>query len=225
MDNYPCYERGKLMNKMIKKLLSDKHRLKYMAACVFVVAAGVTYSISRMTAGADNDIKEYSAGERQGVNTELTTDTAGQIQTEAPTKKQIYVYICGAVSEPGVYQVAADTRVYEGIAQAGGCTEGADLGSINLADKLSDGQKVYVPVEGETVSNQAQGTEGSGSMVNINTATVSELTTLPGIGESRAKDIINYRTKNGFFTSTEDIMNVSGIKEAAYEKIKDRIKV
>lgn len=213
------------MNNMIKKLLSDRHRLKYMAACMFVVAAGVIYSISRMAAGGGGGLKEYTAGTGQGVGTELTADAAGQSQTEAPTKKQICVYICGAVNVPGVYQVDADTRVYEGIEQAGGCTEGADLGSINLADKLSDGQKVYVPVEGEPVSVQSQGTGTTGDKVNINTATVSELTTLPGIGESRANDIINYRTNNGFFASTEDIMNVSGIKEAAYEKIKDRIKV
>ena len=104
--------------------------------------------------------------------------------------------------------------------------EGADISAVNLADKIADGQKVYIPAEGEEPAvNVDTASSGMASKININTASESELTTLPGIGESRAKDIVNYRTKNGFFNSIEDVKNVTGIKEAAFEKIKDYIRV
>ena len=142
--------------------------------------------------------------------------------TEYVENKSIYVYVCGAVNSPGVVCLTEGARIYEAIAAAGGLTAEAAQGVINQAELLLDGQMVYVPKVGEDYV--VAETVGDG-LVNINTAGLEELMTLPGIGESRATDIINYRENTGAFLVIEDIMQVSGIKEAAFDKIKDYIKV
>lgn len=169
----------------------------------------------------------------------------------------IYVHVCGAVKNPGVYEFSAGSRVYEAVEKAGGFTENADSDYVNQAQKLTDGVKLIIPTteQVEAVSEsdsagtigivEAPGTEQaetgleiSGSTenvpdgsnvsdgkININTASEAELCNIPGIGETRAAAIVAYRQERGSFTSIEDIMNVSGIKEGTYAKIKDRIKV
>ena len=129
------------------------------------------------------------------------------------------VYICGSVMNPGVYELEAGSRIYDVISLAGGVLDDADIDVINQAEKISDGQKIYVPRYGENSRED----DNTGGLVNINTADIAGLTKLPGIGESRAKDIISYRESAGGFSRIEDIMNVSGIKEAAFNKIKDYI--
>ena len=137
----------------------------------------------------------------------------------------IRVYVCGAVANPGVVEIPQGSRVEDALKAAGGFGAEAGREAVNLADWVSDGQKLYFPKEGEAVEEpQAQADSASG-LVNINTADVAALCTLPGIGESRAQDIISYREANGGFGACEDIMKVSGIKTAAYEKIKDKITV
>ena len=108
---------------------------------------------------------------------------------------------------------------------AGGFAADAGREAVNLADWVSDGQKVYFPREGEAAEESAAQSQAASGLVNINTADAAQLCTLPGIGESRARDIISYREANGSFESCEDIMKVPGIKTAAYEKIRDKITV
>lgn len=142
--------------------------------------------------------------------------------------KEIAVHICGAVNKPGVYYLREDQRVCDGIEKAGGFREDADQDYWNQALILEDGMKIDVPTKEEAeqmnVQEEAKKEDRSGK-VDLNTADEKLLCTLPGIGESRAKSIIAYRNENGPFKKTEDIMKVSGIKEAAYEKIKDLIMV
>ena len=146
----------------------------------------------------------------------------------------IYVYVCGSVNEPGVYEVREGSRVHELIALAGGFAEDAYTLSVSMAKTVTDGQTLYVPhldeaeddVAGSRLSGSVTGDDdiyGQKTKININTASVEQLMTLKGIGESRARDIVDYRTRNGSFKKTEDVMKVSGIKEAAYSKIKDDI--
>lgn len=161
----------------------------------------------------------------------------------------VYIHVCGLVSTPGVYGLPAGSRVYEAIEAAGGFSEAAVPDYLNLAQVLEDGMKIQVPdrdqaeewkargltqsgisMGGGTAGVQTSGRTGSGeggskARVNLNTASREELMTLRGIGESRADDIIHYRQEFGGFKSIEDIMNVSGIKDAAFEKIKDSITV
>ena len=130
----------------------------------------------------------------------------------------IIVEIKGEVKHPGIYTLPKDTRIQDLISLAGGLTVDADSSSLNLASKLSDGMVVVVPRKSTT-------SEQKNDKININSATISELSSLPGIGSSLAQRIIDYRTTNGFFTSTEEIKNVSGIGDALYNKIKDYITV
>ena len=150
-------------------------------------------------------------------------------------KSGIYVYICGEVINPGVYELSGDSRIYEAVDAAGGFTENAARECVNLASKVSDGMQITIYNREEAASLQADsasvggnagksGTSGSG-LVNLNTATKEELMTLKGIGESKAEDIIRYREKSGGFKKIEDIMKISGIKENGFQKIKDSITV
>jgi len=146
--------------------------------------------------------------------------------SEAADGDLILVHICGAVVNPGVYELEAGCRMYQLVELAGGFAEDAAEGYLNLAEVLTDGRKVVVPTENEA-GEDIYGEAGSdfGGKVNINTADKAQLMTLPGIGEAKALAIIAWRTEHGGFQTTEEIMQVSGIKEAAYEKIKTLITV
>lgn len=170
------------------------------------------------------------SGEQTGISGE---QTVGQEVSVSLAQNKIYVHICGAVAKPGVYELDADSRVYEGIEAAGGFTENACTDYVNQAELLQDGQKITIPTLEEAEQAKAEGTfpkagtssERADGRVNINTATESELCAINGIGEGRAAAIVKYRQENGNFASIEDIMKVSGIKEGTYEKIKDMITV
>ena len=133
---------------------------------------------------------------------------------------------------PGVYKMAAGARVFEVLECAGGMREDAAKDYLNQAQLLSDGEQIYVPTQEEvqkndlpvSSDNKESGITADGK-VDINLATKEELMTLSGIGESRAESIITYRQSQGNFQSIEDLMNVDGIKEGIYEKIKDSITV
>ena len=217
-------------DKIILKLKSNWDKIKIIATITFIILAGTVYSVSTMIKGGKADDRIELVVTDSVISTSDEADShfdSSDDSTKDDSNTDIYVHICGAVINPGVYQVPAGTRVYQALELAGGSSDDAYLSGINLADKLADGQKVYIPSEGENAEGILSIDSGGvqSVMININTASEAELMTLPGIGQSRAKDIINYRVKNGLFESIDDIMKVSGIKEAAFEKIKDLIKV
>lgn len=217
-------------DKTILKLKSNWDKIKIIATITFIILAGTVYSVSTMIKGGKADDRIELVVTDSVISTSDEADShfdSSDDSTKDDSNTDIYVHICGAVINPGVYQVPAGTRVYQALELAGGSSDDAYLSGINLADKLADGQKVYIPAEGENAEGILSTDSGGVQpvMININTASEAELMTLPGIGQSRAKDIINYRVKNGLFESIDDIMKVSGIKEAAFEKIKDLIKV
>lgn len=149
------------------------------------------------------------------------------------TTAEIIVHIDGEVVKPGIVSLPTEARITDAISAAGGLTELADTSKINLAYSLQDGQKVYIPSINDTqVETYIQNDAGdnvivqdssSSSLININSATQSELDSLPGIGPSTASKIIDYRNKNGDFKNIEDLMNVSGIGEAKFNNIRDYI--
>ena len=151
----------------------------------------------------------------QGDN-DRTSDYQSEENDDATT---IFVYVCGEVNSPGVYQCKKGARLFEAIELAGGLTKEADLNSVNQAQVLEDGTKINI-----LSINDSNDTQGS-SLININSATKEQLMTLPGIGEKKAQAIISYRESHGGFQSIEELMEVEGIKTGIYEKIKDRIKV
>ena len=172
-----------------------------------------------------------------------------EIKVEEVAKNLIYVYVAGEVNNPSVVELEEGQRVADAIEKAGGLTDSGEIKNINLAYKLQDGEKLYIPsldevIESEeedtniayitsginseingTTSNSGNNSENSTSnaLININTATQTELETLDGIGPSTAKKIIDYREENGKFNSKEDIQNVPGIGDAKYAGIKDNI--
>ncbi len=158
------------------------------------------------------------------------SNTVNSIQDNTPKdteSKKIVVYVTGAVNKPDVYELPEDSRVKDAIEKAGGVTKEADLISINLAEKLSDGEEVVVPKKGENTSIAGSSTSSTNknSKININTADATELEKLPGIGEVKAEAIIQYRKSYGRFKTIHDITRVSGIGEKTFEKIKDLISV
>lgn len=179
---------------------------------------------------------EETVQETEKGNSDSATDV--DVWCDSAEPALIRVYVCGAVEAGGVVKVPEGCRVEDVLEAAGGLSEGADRYYLNLADWVSDGQMIYVPTEEEVAAGrfrttQSQGTdmgsrefsERENSLVNINTADIALLCTLPGIGEGRAADIIAYRQEHGFFQSCEDIMSVPGIKSGIYEKICDKITV
>ena len=165
-----------------------------------------------------------------GGNSSGEDEAAETAASEPEEPEMIWVYVCGAVRVPGVYELPAGGRVYQALDAAGGPLEGAELRSLNQAALLSDGEQitVYTAEEmAETGGVQPPGAEaqaGTGK-VDLNTAGKEELMTLSGIGEARAQAIINYRETHGPFSAIEEIMNIEGIKEKAFSKIKDEIEV
>ena len=172
--------------------------------------------------------------------TEEQSDEAGTMVSEEHAEKSedtekeektIFVYVCGAVNKPGVYELPEDARVYEAIACAGGVREDAAEEHINQAQIVADGERIYIPTKEEaeqgtleSVLTQPDSRNAEGK-VNINTASRDELKTLSGIGDSKADSIIQYRETHGAFRNIEELMNVEGIKEGVFNKIKDRITV
>ncbi len=159
------------------------------------------------------DTEEIQAEEAGGAGTDL----------EAPG---IFVHVCGAVEDPGVYLLPEGSRVHEAIREAGGFADGAAADYLNLAEELADGTKLTVPYLSELPAQEQYGETAAqeDGLVDINRAGPEELMTLPGIGETKAEAIIAYREEHGDFSSPEEIMAVPGIKEAAYERLKDKIK-
>ena len=165
----------------------------------------------------------------------VARNPSGQAVTlrPVPTEKPIVVQVSGAVPRPGVYALAQGSRVQDAISAAGGFLAEAEKTGINLARALEDGEQLDIPyVEGsspviiDAPTEVVVGTAPSSTeLININTASATELDTLPGIGPTTAQKIIDYRQLNGPFLAKEDIVNVSGIGPGTYERIKDLITV
>lgn len=134
----------------------------------------------------------------------------------------IYVYVYGQVLSPGVYEMHKGDRIYQAIEAAGGFTMDADTGSINQAQILQDEQEIFVRSVSEKADISPEGMNADG-LIDINTASREQLMSLPGIGEAKADAILTYREEHGRFQSTEEIKNISGIKDGLYNQICDLI--
>lgn len=162
----------------------------------------------------------------------------------APTKAPLVVHVIGAVPRPGLYEFAEGARIQDAVDAAGGLLSSANVDAINLAALLSDGQQLNIPyLEGQATTEESTSLElpgssnnnesstqesslsSDGELININTATLEELDSLPGIGPTIAQRIIDYRTENGAFSTIDEIMDVSGVGPATFDEIKDLITV
>lgn len=167
--------------------------------------------------------KESGAQGEAGGGEDARTDGAKEGlpgDGEETAEARIFVHVCGAVRDPGLKELPAGSRVFDALELAGGFAEDADEAAVNLAGFLKDGQQLYFPAVGEQVQSAAA--EGK---LDLNQADEAALRSLPGIGESRAKAICQYRREHGDFTKVEELMQVPGIKEAIYLQIKDLVTV
>lgn len=196
--------------------------------------------------GDSDEVPVGMTGEN-GVDGEaLSQSTGGEDTGDGFRSQKIYVHVCGAVKRPGVYELPAGSRFYEAVEEAGGFTEDACEDYLNMAALLADGSRLEIPTSEEILAEEAEyhyytlaqekgaasdgrdaagGADASGEFVNINTADIDGLCRLPGVGEGRAKAIIEYRNKQGGFQKKEDIMQVSGIGEKMYARMEEYLTV
>lgn len=235
----------------VRQVIGIKKNGKYVRVAAFllvgVIGVGIKFWLDAKKTPIQvyrEDMTEESSAALQSV-AESDVESKAPIITASPTPSEIPVYICGNVVTPDVYMVIPGIYLYELIALAGGLTEEADPGSIHLVFEITTPMSIYIPSRDEIlagmddspilihsgISAGSDAVSGTGEatqirqQVNINTATSSELETLPGIGESTAAAIISYREKVGRFSSIEDIMNVPGIKQGRFDALKDLITV
>lgn len=194
--------------------VSSKHAkpVTYGVCLLAFLFAGFFYCFR---SGEDNQVVVNTA------EPALAEETNEAVTEE--TTETIWVHICGQVVNPGVYEIPADARIYELLSLAGGATEEGVPDTINLARQMKDGERILIPARGEEELSPKE-EEGAG-LVNINRAGKDRLMSLPGIGEAKAADIISYREEHGDFQSIEDIMKITGIKDALFQKIKNYIEV
>ena len=219
------------MNREKKKIITT------VTVILFFLLGGIWYVLETGGFQREQEISEPLTGVFEvSPQASLKTPEAESEERESDVTQTLVVYVCGAVNQPGIYELSMEGRLYEAIALAGGFSADADPAYHNLARTVSDGERIYILSVAETklltteqkVTGEAGETVASKNgtvLVNLNTATAEQLTSLPGIGEAKASAILEYRKKVGRFTDTEEIMNVSGIGEAMYEKIKDKITV
>lgn len=196
---------------------------KMVAAAVFLTVAGLCYG----AAGNRGEVVQLETFGGVTAESETGLGENGLNETGESVEELLmcFVHICGEVNAPGVYELPEGSRIFEAVESAGGFTDEASEESLNLAEVISDGMQIVILSEEEVKLQQEAADNLASGLVNINKASKEQLMTLPGIGESRAEDILRYREESGGFETIEDIMKVSGIKDAAFQKIKDSIVV
>ena len=225
-----------------------RYRCKSMLAAVCLSAiclCGCGSKDSDIQLETSPDVSREHLGEEseeRGAETAATEECA--VSEEQP--QTCYVYVCGAVVTPGVYEMNAGARLYDVIESANGMTKEAEETSFNLAGEVYDGMMLIIPTKDQwaggefvpdenglpvraqdirEVAGKVSAAEGQDELVDINRATADQLCTLPGVGKAKAESILAYRQEHGSFQTIEEIKNVTGIGDGLFEKIRSKIKV
>lgn len=190
-----------------------------------------------LLSGCGKEAAVFVAGESSELEDASGCEAAKDLQEEGETEPReettdheewVVVHVCGQVETPGVYRLEPGSRVGDAVALAGGMTEDAATDALNLAQVLEDAQMIRVPSK-EEAKSAYEGLAGTAfddrGRISLNHATKEQLMTLPGIGEAKADAILAYRLKQGRFERIEEIMNIPGIKEGLFSRVKDRITV
>lgn len=173
--------------------------------------------------------RDYFSGNNDDIKVQKAFDSSvkDSLTDEPIGDEYIYMHITGEIKKPGVYKMKDGSRMDDLVKEAGGLTDDADIDQINLSEKLVDEERIIIHSKGDASTTEMTthaASTAKTSKVNINTADISELMTLPGFGEKTAQKIIDYREKKKF-KKIEDIMNIDGIGENKFKKIKDYISV
>ena len=218
-------------------MFEKKKKILIIATLLIItLIGGIIYFY---TQASDADFLNFEDEKNETIDTSDWTNSTKEETIKE--EKKILIHITGEVNNPGVVSLEEGARIIDAINEAGGSTEKADLGKVNLAYILEDAQKVYIPSTNEA-DNKDYVSESSGQitvvtdsandliakanekiMVNINTANEVELQRIPGIGEIIASRIVAYRKQNGKYKTIEDIQNVSGVGTSKFQKIKQYI--
>ncbi len=197
----------------------NKFKIRVAATIIAIVAALLFFGVN---GEKDNSIKTEKESQ------EIVTGDLSNLANESVRKEEKKIIVCdisGQVENPGVYEMAKNSRLGDLIESAGGLSEGADIDAINRAATLNDGEKIYVPKIGEQYAGTHVSQSAATSKVNINSADNESLCSLKGIGPAMAERIITYRTQNGGFSDIEELKNVSGIGQKTFDKIKEHITI
>lgn len=224
---------------MIQELLKDKKKIGILALlAIIIIIFGITYVKSGFKELNKNDTESIFVDNTESTDIAVNKNKKGKNDNIANNKegtvpakdKKIVVEVKGEVKKPDVYTLDENSIVKDLIETAGGLTEEADLNNINRAKKLQDHEVVYIANKNETVKGEQNINANTNSSkdtvnkkVNINNAALEELKTIKGVGDAKAKSIIEYREQNGGFKTIEDIKNVKGIGDKMFEKIKEQI--
>lgn len=227
---------------MIQEFLKDKKKIGIVVILAIVlILFGILYLKSGFKELKKNntesifvdDTKNVDASIEKSTNNKKNSSDMNSKEVTVPIQdKNIVVEIKGEVNRPNVYTLNENAIIKELIEAAGGVTENADLSNINRAKKLQNHELIYIAnkndtkkdVKGSNSETNASNSQGiANKTININTATLEELKTITGIGDSKAKSIIEFREQSGGFKSKEDIKNVTGIGEKMFERIKEQI--
>lgn len=205
----------------------QKYKKWIITSSILLLLIGFYYYFMR--GSTSTEVISTQEGEEPSLLEEVENQTSEKKQEEVQPSVLV-IDIKGAIKHPGVYELQTGARVHQLIEVAGGLLNDADELAINLAAPLQDGMVIYIPKKGEITNNQftlpanQEGANGA-NKVNINLATTEELQTLTGIGPSKAEAIIAYREENGPFTKPEQLLEVSGIGEKSFEKLKEEITI
>lgn len=205
-------------------LVPAKSRLRMgLGAAVVLVLLGLGIAVLVSTLGSHGTTQSLMAGDSP---TGSPAAGAAEAKSGAGAAEEIFVHVIGAVQRPGLFTLRDGARVVDAVAAAGGFTDTADQAQVNLARFVSDGEQLVVPVAGS--DPQPPGGIGAGAgagKVNLNTADLATLETLPRVGPAMAQRIIDWRTSKGRFSSVEDLMSVTGVGDKTFEQLKDLVTV
>lgn len=207
-------------------------KIKSIIGVILIIICCTTVIIVKNNIGFKENMHIVSESEFINDDNNFENTNNDTLVNEEKENEMITIYISGQVNNPGVVSVENDKRLIDAIEILGGTTKDADLNRVNMALKVEDEGHYIIPKIGEEVlDNSLQnnikqyGDESIGNKININTASISELDDLPGVGEATANKIYKYREENGNFKSIEEIKSVNGIGDKKYEDIKDLISI
>lgn len=214
----------------MKFLKDNRVNIVFVSVVFFVICIIAVFFWLK---SGENNIDNYSDFYNENMVSNLSENSGVNEKNIDKNNEKMYVHIVGEVINQGVYILESGDRIIDIIDKAGGITENADLGRVNLAYKLSDGQKIYIPNVNEKNEdihdaviddNCLYNSVGENNKkININSANANQLETIVGIGPSTALKIIEYRNKNGKFKTIDELKNISGIGESKFESIKEFI--
>ena len=209
------------------------NKMYVLIGVIMMISFGIYYFFPLESGNSKNSI-ENDWSETEEATGEANVEKENEVESIPNTlQTKIFVDVKGAVTSPGVYEAFDGERVLNLVERAGGLLESADKNNINFAMKVVDEMVLYIPVVGEQNSSltglgavgSLQEETATDGKINLNSATESDLQTIPGIGPSKAAAIMEYRDTNGPFKSVEDLMEISGIGEKTFEKLKEHIAV